>query len=159
ILATPQSILDYLLSDTYIEDLLPHLDAVSNIDEFEVARRGDTIEQRMRYEAPTKLPGFLKRYEAKMPELVHWEERGVWNTHTFEMTLEIVPDAPESWNDRWDQAGSLRLVERDGGTELIQVLNFNIHAFGLGKFVERALGPEIEDIFETRADVVRKHFL
>lgn len=157
--ASPDEVLDYLLSDAFIEELLPHLDAISNIDEFEVIRHGTKIDQRMRFEAPTKLPGFLKRYEAKMPAMVYWQELGTWDTRSLEMQLEIVPEAPDSWRERYDHRGSFRLLVGEDGCDFVQTLELSIHAFGLGKLIERALGPEIEDIFETRGDVVRKHFL
>lgn len=157
--ASPDEVLDYLLSDQFVVVLLPHLDAISNIDEFEVIRHGTRIGQRMRFEAPTKLPAFLRRYEAKMPPLVYWQEIGDWDTHTLEMRLEIVPEAPESWRERYEHRGAFRLLARDEGCDFVQTLELKIHSFGLGKLIERALGPEIEDIFETRGDVVRKHFL
>jgi hypothetical protein len=157
--APATEIRDYMLSDAYVEDLIEHLEAVSNIDEFSVIRRGDRIEQRMRFEAPTKLPGMLERYEARMPSFVYWQELGRWESGAMEMRFEIIPEAPDSWRDRYDHRGVIRLTEVDSGTEIVQILEFEVHVFGLGKLIERTLGPEIKEIFEARGEVIRKRFL
>ncbi|MBA2663813.1 MAG: DUF2505 family protein [Bradymonadaceae bacterium] len=157
--APPEQVVRYLTSADYIRDLVPHLDGIRSLEEHSrQVVNSATLEQTLRFEAATKLPGFLKKYEGKAPESVVWEERVRWDLERGQGRFEIVPEAPAHWRDRYSNQGQLQVQKHPAGSQLTHVLDFKIQLFGLGKVIEKALASEIELIFEARNDVVRKHF-
>lgn len=161
--ATPQAILEYLTSPQYISDLDASRDnrTTGIINVTEVGRTvndGLLTDQIIRYEATTRLPGFLKKYEAKAPETISWRENVHWEHTRYLATFNIIADAPSHWQERYTSIGKLTLIALEEGTRLVRELDFKINVFGLGKIIERALSSEIETLFDARNKLIHAHF-
>ncbi len=161
--ATPQAVIEYLMSPQYITDLAAHPKnrAAGILDVNEAGRTlndGELTDQIIRYKAATRLPKFLKKYEAKAPESVSWQENIHWERARCQATFNIVADAPAHWQERYSTAGKLTFTALADGTRVTHELEYKVQIFGLATIIERALSSEIESLFDTRNDIIRAHF-
>src|SRR5690554_576375 len=159
IAASPDAIFAFIQSPAYHQALVPQLKLVEAIEPLSEERADDgTLTRVARYTARAELPRFLKRFEAKAPEFVYWEERSRLNATTCELRYEIVPEMPEKWRSYYSNAGVLRIEPLSGGkaSEVVQSLEFNVSVPGLSLFIGKALRTEITNIFEAQAAVLRE---
>lgn len=160
ILATPSQVFAFMTSPEFPDAMLQALDAVSAIEETSRSEVDGELRRVLRYTAPTaaKIPKFLKKYAAKAPEFAHWEERSTWDTTTHTLRYNIVPEVPDSWHDRYENQGTLRLTEDGPGrTRMDVTLTFGVNVFGFKKLIERSLRPEIEEILAIQGKVISEH--
>ncbi len=161
--ATPQAILEYLTSPQYITDLdlLPYNRTAGILNVHELGRTtndGELTDQLIRYQAATRLPKFLKKYEAKAPESIYWQENYHWDKKHCHATFKIVADAPSHWQERYTTAGKLSLIALEDGTRVVHELEYKVQIFGLATIIEHALSSEIEALFDARNKLIRSHF-
>lgn len=148
------TLLEYLSSPEYLADAVARAEAVSDAQLEE--REGDTVA--VRWFAPTKLPRILKKYEGKAPKSVNWLERVTWDTTTYTGALQVVPDVPDSWHDKYTSSGTVTIRPTAGGVTLRQDLEFSMD-FGLvGKALETLLKGEVEKLLTDRLQVLKQHF-
>lgn len=156
--ATPDAIRAYLTSPQYSQDLarIP-TGGIIAVTETQAAPQ-----QIIRYEATTRLPGFLKKYEAKAPKTIFWEEHLNWNPGQNQAIFQIVADAPAHWQERYATTGHLTATPQSTGqanqTKITHSLDFKVKVFGLATIIEKALSPEIEAIFDARNHLIQTHF-
>lgn len=159
--APPEAIIEYMLSPAYAEALVEAIDAVEAIEEIsrQAHESGQVLERVMRYTAPTagKIPKFLKKYEDRAPDKVHWEQRERWERERGRMSYEIEADIKPDWQRYYDTRGELELTPQGQSTKLEATLSYDVNVFGLGRVIERALRSEVERILETQAEVTRRH--
>ncbi|RDV38515.1 DUF2505 family protein [Bradymonadaceae bacterium TMQ3] len=161
ITAEPDAVFAFIQSPEYHQALVPRLHLVEAIEPVSEERAEDgTIMRVARYTARAELPGVLKRFEAKAPEFVYWEERSQLNPLTCELRYEIVPEMPERWRSYYANQGTLRVEPHAGGTEsiVVQHLEFSVSVPGLSLFIGKALRSEITRIFDAQGTVLRDHF-
>ncbi|RAL22774.1 hypothetical protein DL240_07700 [Lujinxingia litoralis] len=159
--ALPQAILSYILDPTYYQDLVPRLDQVVDVEVLTIRELdAHSTERIARYTARPRLPRFLKRFEDKAPEFVHWEERALVDVTGHRLTYQIVPEIPERWNQVYSNHGELKIIAEATGqtSRVVQTMEFSISVPGLSMFITRAIRSELETIFEVQAQVLREHF-
>lgn len=153
--ATPDSIIEYLTGPQYVQDL----NEVQTGGIIAVTEKSSAPQQILRYEATTRLPGFLKKYESKAPPTVFWEEHLTWNLANNLASFQIVADAPAHWQERYTTTGRVSATAAgSGSTKLVHELEYKIKVFGLGTIIEKALSSEIEAIFDARNQRIQAHF-
>lgn len=161
IAATPDAIFAFIQSPQYHQALVPRLKLVESIEPKSEERAEDgTLSRVARYTARAELPRFLKRFEDKAPEFVHWEERSHIDPSTHELRYEIVPEMPERWRSYYSNQGHLRVEALADGQQsaVVQNLEFNVSVPGLSLFIGKAVRAEITTIFEAQAAVLRERF-
>lgn len=158
--ASPNKVMDYMLSEAFTQALCQGLDNVSDIEERSREERDGRVERTMRYQAPTrdKLPKFLKKYESKAPEFVYWEEIATWELSKQSMSYTIAPEVPEHWRSYYGVSGGVTWTAQGEQTRMDTTLSFDVNVFGLKRLIERALEPEVKRLMHTQGDLVRAHF-
>lgn len=153
--ATPDAVIEYLSGPQYVQDL----SELQTGGILAVTEKAPAPQQIIRYEATTRLPGFLKKYESKAPPTVFWEEHLNWNSSNNQASFQIVADAPAHWQERYTTTGRLiATAAGSGSTKLVHELDYKIKVFGLGTIIEKALSSEVEAIFDARNQLVQSHF-
>jgi hypothetical protein len=158
--AEPDEIVELMLSDAFLDQLVEEVAEISDTEETkrEEVSEGE-LERVVRYQAPTRVPKFLSRYEEKAPEHVYWEERGSWDLDEHVFTYEIVPEVPEHWHEKYDTQGRLEITSIGGGRSRVDVtINYEVRVFGLRRIIEKALEGEARKLLETQRDIVERHF-
>lgn len=159
--ASPEAVIEFMISDLFAEHLCVALDAVSSITKVDSQSTGEhTIKRILQYEAPTqsKIPSFLSKYKDKAPEFVYWKEIANWDLNQHTMTYSIEPDIPEKWQSYYDVNGELRCVAKGDQSVLITALTYNVNVFGLKRLIERALKQEVSNMLEIQGQVIQRHF-
>ena len=150
------TLLEYLYSEEYLQGAVAECEAVSRAEVEERSEDGTTFA--VRWYAPTKLPRVLKRYEGKAPQSVNWLERTTWNRDTFEATLTVIPDVPESWHSKYRSSGKIQLIPKGSSVELRQELEFSMDFGMVGMALEKLLKNEVEALLSQRLEVLKTHF-
>ncbi len=152
---TADQAVSLLTSEAYSRALAAQLTQVSAIEEIARVSDGDVMHRTTRYTAPTagRIPRFLKKYEAKAPAEVSWEERAVWDLAKHTMHYTIVPDLPQRWHSYYNATGTLSVTpSHDGDAMMRASLSFEVKVLGLGKLIEAALREEVQRILQIQGE-------
>ncbi len=158
--ATRQQIFEAMKSSEFFKEVEDELNQVSSIRLVSLDDLPDgRIRRTVRYTAPTQLPRFLKRYEDKAPDEIHWDEITDLDPERGHMRFEIRPDAPGHWHEKYENEGHIYIREKANGTsEVERTLEYSVSFPGMGFVLERALRPEIDAILTAQDRVLQRRF-
>ena len=160
--ASPSEVIDLLLDeDVYPGRLADQIEKVSRVEFVESETLDDgRIRHVLRFTAPTQLPRPLRKFRDKAPEVIHWDEITIIDRDSGKATVEIVPDVPDHWHQKYDNRGEL-FVEQisEGHSRVHQSLDFSLDApTGFGLFLNRAVKGEVQNVLQAKADLLRHYF-
>lgn len=156
--ATPEEIVAVLASQTYLDEVSRRAEHISSAEVVGGTVEDDAIVSSVRFVAPTRLPRVLRRYQDRAPAEVSWIETIRWSRATWTGRVSVEPDVPDSWKQRYDSSGLIELHDVDGGVELVQSLEFDLHVPILGAAIEKLLEKEVDRLLTLRLDVLREQF-
>ena len=157
--ASPEDVVRYVLTDGFLDDFAHASgDLVHEIEEVGREQRDEGLFREVRFRAPTRLPWILRSYRKKAPSEVSWDEQGLWDLQAHRFRYEIEPEMPDSWRDWYTSAGTFEVEPTSRGARVVDSLDFSLNVLGIGSALERALGSEIESLFEARKKALVRHF-
>ena len=160
--ADPEALFQYYISEQYPRDLAQRLDRVSTIEISEHTIRDDSkLHHALRFTAPTELPRFLRKFEGKAPDEVHWDEISIVDPLNYKVVYDIVIDAPDHWHDYYENEGVIQFQPYPDGkrTKVVQWLEYHLDApRGMGLFIGGALKKEVDAVLAAKAAAFEDHF-
>lgn len=154
--AIVDEVVEYLKSDEYLRQVASAGDLVIAASIESSESTDDGLERVVRWEAPTRLPWFLRNFKKKAPKTIAWQERERWST--LQRTYNVFAEAPDHWHDQYDGKGSTTIEPDERGVKITDSLDFRIGFPGLGPMIEKSLVGEIEELFALRHKVIYERF-